>query len=70
VVTAAAGLGDAPPARRAADAAKMLEEAGRPNAILRRYRRNPPRLRNADGSWKTPQVEEALAGDFDLIVPV
>ncbi|MGE4245760.1 MAG: AAA family ATPase, partial [Parvibaculaceae bacterium] len=37
------------------------------NAILRRYREEPPLVRNADGRWRTGRLDLVLGGDFDLL---
>jgi ATP-dependent Clp protease ATP-binding subunit ClpC len=47
---------------------QAFEQAPRPNAVVRRYRRKPsPLVRNADGSWRSGRLDLVLRGDFDLL---
>jgi ATP-dependent Clp protease ATP-binding subunit ClpC len=37
-------------------------------SVVRRYRREPsPPVRDASRGWRTGNLEQVLAGDFDLI---
>jgi hypothetical protein len=47
--------------------ASALEGALRINTIVRRYRENPPLVRDAAAGWRTGRLELVLGGDFDLI---
>jgi ATP-dependent Clp protease ATP-binding subunit ClpC len=62
-------LGDVPQAKLAGALAKAFEEAGRPSAVVRRYRREPsPLVRSGDGSWRSGRLDAVLRGDFDLLM--
>jgi ATP-dependent Clp protease ATP-binding subunit ClpC len=60
-------LGDVPPAKTPRAIARALDAAKRPNAIVRRYREQPPLVRNADGKWRTGRLDLVLGGEFDLL---
>jgi ATP-dependent Clp protease ATP-binding subunit ClpC len=61
-------LGDPPPDRLRRVLAEALEQAGKPHAVVRRYRSAPsPLVRDMNGSWRTGRLDAVLAGNFDLI---
>ena len=60
-------LGDVPAAKERGVIVKALEEAPRPNAVVRRYREEPPLVRDAGGKWRTGRLDLVLGGEFDLL---
>jgi ATP-dependent Clp protease ATP-binding subunit ClpC len=60
-------LGDVPAAKENALIRDALEGAPTTNTIVRRYRENPPLVRDAAAGWRTGRLELVLGGDFDLI---
>jgi ATP-dependent Clp protease ATP-binding subunit ClpC len=64
---APAPLGDFPVAKESALILGALETAPRINTVVRRYRENPPLVRDASTGWRTGRLELVLGGDFDLI---
>jgi ATP-dependent Clp protease ATP-binding subunit ClpC len=44
-----------------------LDEAERPNTVVRRYREQPPLVRDASGKWRTGRLDLVLGGAFDLL---
>jgi ATP-dependent Clp protease ATP-binding subunit ClpC len=64
---APAPLGDFPAAKESALIRSALEAAPRINTVVRRYRENPPLVRDAAAGWRTGRLELVLGGDFDLI---
>jgi ATP-dependent Clp protease ATP-binding subunit ClpC len=60
-------LGDVPAAKESALIRAALETAPKTNTIVRRYRENPPLVRDAAAGWRTGRLELVLGGDFDLI---
>jgi ATP-dependent Clp protease ATP-binding subunit ClpC len=60
-------LGDVPPHKAPRLIARALDAAARSNTIVRRYRGEPPLVRNADGKWRTGRLDLVLGGDFDLL---
>ena len=60
-------LGDIPAAKESALIRNALEGALKINTIVRRYRENPPLVRDAAAGWRTGRLELVLGGDFDLI---
>jgi ATP-dependent Clp protease ATP-binding subunit ClpC len=60
-------LGDIPAAKESALISNALEGALKINTIVRRYRENPPLVRDAAAGWRTGRLELVLGGDFDLI---
>jgi ATP-dependent Clp protease ATP-binding subunit ClpC len=60
-------LGDVPAAKSRALVVKALAQAPRSSAVVRRYRGQPPLVRNADGRWRSGRLDLVLAGEFDLI---
>ncbi len=64
---AAVPLGDLPAAKERAAILKVLDEATRPNTVVRRYRETPPLVRDAGGKWRTGRLDLVLGGEFDLL---
>jgi ATP-dependent Clp protease ATP-binding subunit ClpC len=64
---AAVPLGDVPAAKEGRLIVKALDEAPRPNAVVRRYREQPPLVRDAGGKWRTGRLDLVLGGEFDLL---
>ena len=60
-------LGDVPAAKERKLVVKALDEAPRPNAVVRRYREQPPLVRDAGGKWRTGRLDLVLGGEFDLL---
>jgi ATP-dependent Clp protease ATP-binding subunit ClpC len=60
-------LGDVPAAKEQKLVAEALDEASRPNAVVRRYREEPPLVRDAAGKWRTGRLDLVLGGEFDLL---
>jgi ATP-dependent Clp protease ATP-binding subunit ClpC len=46
---------------------KAVEDAPRSNTVVRRYREQPPLVRDAGGKWRTGRIDLVLGGDFDLL---
>ena len=57
-----------PDASRLADAARLaLDSAPAANVVVRRYRSGPsPLVRDAARGYRTGNLEQILAGEFDL----
>jgi ATP-dependent Clp protease ATP-binding subunit ClpC len=64
---AAVPLGEIPAAKMPATVLKALDGAAPLSAVVRRYRGEPPLVRNADGKWRTGRLDLVLGGDFDLL---
>jgi ATP-dependent Clp protease ATP-binding subunit ClpC len=60
-------LGDIPAAKERKLIVKALEDAPRPNTVARRYREQPPLVRDAGGGWRTGRLDLVLGGEFDLL---
>jgi ATP-dependent Clp protease ATP-binding subunit ClpC len=60
-------LGDVPASKERALILKALAAAPKTNAVVRRYREEPPLVRDATGSWRTGRIDLVLGGDFDLL---
>lgn len=60
-------LGDLPAAKERKLIVKALEQAERTNAVVRRYREEPPLVRDAGGKWRTGRLDLVLGGEFDLL---
>ncbi|HEY6255809.1 MAG TPA: AAA family ATPase, partial [Xanthobacteraceae bacterium] len=61
-------LGDVPQALLPSALAKAFGQAGKPSAVVRRYRREPsPLVRSGDGRWRSGRLDAVLRGDFDLL---
>ena len=64
---AAVPLGDVPAAKERKRVVKALDEAPRVNTVVRRYREEPPLVRDAAGKWRSGRLDLVLGGDFDLL---
>jgi ATP-dependent Clp protease ATP-binding subunit ClpC len=60
-------LGDVPAAKERKLILDALEQTPRTNAVVRRYREEPPLVRDAAGKWRTGRFDLVLGGDFDLL---
>jgi ATP-dependent Clp protease ATP-binding subunit ClpC len=60
-------LGDVPAAKERKLVVRVLDEAPRPNTVVRRYREEPPLVRDAAGGWRTGRLDLVLGGEFDLL---
>jgi ATP-dependent Clp protease ATP-binding subunit ClpC len=60
-------LGGVPAAKEQKLVAEALDEAPRPNTVVRRYREEPPLVRDAAGKWRTGRLDLVLSGEFDLL---
>jgi ATP-dependent Clp protease ATP-binding subunit ClpC len=60
-------LGDVPAVKERKLIAAALDHAPRPNAVVRRYREQPPLVRDAAGKWRTGRLDLVLGGEFDLL---
>jgi ATP-dependent Clp protease ATP-binding subunit ClpC len=60
-------LGDVPAAKERKIIVTALEQAPRPNTVVRRYREEPPLVRDAGGKWRTGRLDLVLGGEFDLL---
>ena len=54
-------LGDVPAAKERKLIVEALEQAPRTNAVVRRYREQPPLVRDAAGKWRTGRLDLVLA---------
>jgi ATP-dependent Clp protease ATP-binding subunit ClpC len=64
---APAPLGDVPAAKERKLIVAALDQAPRPNAVVRRYREEPPLVRDSIGKWRTGRLDLVLDGEFDLL---
>jgi ATP-dependent Clp protease ATP-binding subunit ClpC len=64
---AAVPLGDVPAVKERKLIIKALDEAPRINTVVRRYREEPPLVRDATGKWRSGRLDLVLGGDFDLL---
>ena len=64
---AAVPLGDVPAAKERRLVIEVIDEAPRPNNVVRRYREEPPLVRDAAGQWRSGRLDLVLGGDFDLL---
>ena len=64
---AAVPLGDVPAAKERKLIVRALDEAPRVNAVVRRYREEPPLVRDAAGKWRSGRLDLVMGGDFDLL---
>jgi ATP-dependent Clp protease ATP-binding subunit ClpC len=64
---AAVPLGDVPAVKERKMIITALDEAPRPTAVVRRYREEPPLVRDGGGKWRTGRLDLVLGGDFDLL---
>ena len=60
-------LGDVPAIKERKLIIKALDEAPRINTVVRRYREEPPLVRDATGKWRSGRLDLVLGGDFDLL---
>jgi len=60
-------LGDVPVAKERRLAIEAVDEAPRPNNVVRRYREEPPLVRDAAGKWRSGRLDLVLGGEFDLL---
>jgi ATP-dependent Clp protease ATP-binding subunit ClpC len=60
-------LGDVPPDKDRRLIAAAFERAPRTAAVGRRYREEPPLVRDAAGKWRTGRLDLVLGGEFDLL---
>jgi hypothetical protein len=59
-------LGDVPAAKERKLVLQALDDAPRPNGVVRRYREEPPLVRDTGGQWRTGRIDLVLGGAFDL----
>lgn len=64
---AAVPLGDVPAAKERKLIVRALDEAPRINTVMRRYREEPPLVRDAAGKWRSGRLDLVMGGDFDLL---
>jgi ATP-dependent Clp protease ATP-binding subunit ClpC len=64
---AAVPLGDVPAAKERRLVSEAIDEAPRPNNVVRRYREEPPLVRDAAGQWRSGRLDLVLGGEFDLL---
>jgi ATP-dependent Clp protease ATP-binding subunit ClpC len=64
---AAVPLGDIPAAKERKTILKALDEAERTSTVVRRYREEPPLVRDGAGKWRTGRLDLVLGGEFDLL---
>jgi ATP-dependent Clp protease ATP-binding subunit ClpC len=67
VRTATLPLGEVPAAKESAVIARAIDQAPRLNAVVRRYREQPPLVRDSTGKWRTGRLDLVLGGEFDLL---
>jgi ATP-dependent Clp protease ATP-binding subunit ClpC len=60
-------LGDFADAKARHAVLAALTEAQRPNSVVRRYRAQPPLVRDAVGQWRSGRLDLVLGGEFDLL---
>jgi hypothetical protein len=60
-------LGDVPAAKERGIITRALDQAPRPNVVVRRYREDPPLVRDAAGKWRTGRFDLVLGSEFDLL---
>ncbi len=60
-------LGDVPAAKERKMIIAALDKAPRATTVVRRYREEPPLVRDAAGQWRTGRLDLVLGGDFDLL---
>jgi hypothetical protein len=46
---------------------EAVDEAPRPNNVVRSYREEPPLVRDAAGQWRSGRLDLVLGGAFDLL---
>src|SRR5262249_39735671 len=57
-------LSGVPPAKEAHIVLQVLEQAPRLTTVVRRYREDPPLVRDAAGQWRTGRLDLVLGGEF------
>jgi ATP-dependent Clp protease ATP-binding subunit ClpC len=62
-----APLGDVPALKERSLILKTLDAAPMINSVVRRYREEPPLVRDAAGHWRTGRLDLVLGGEFDLL---
>jgi ATP-dependent Clp protease ATP-binding subunit ClpC len=67
VCLATVPLGDLPSTKEHRLIVEAVDRAPRPSAVVRRYREEPPLVRDAAGKWRTGRLDLVLGGDFDLL---
>jgi ATP-dependent Clp protease ATP-binding subunit ClpC len=60
-------LADVPTAKERRLAIEAIDQAPRPNNVVRRYREEPPLVRDAAGQWRSGRLDLVLGGEFDLL---
>jgi ATP-dependent Clp protease ATP-binding subunit ClpC len=60
-------LGDVPAAKERRTVVAALDAAARPATVVRRYRGEPPLVRDGAGKWRSGRLDLVLGGDFDLL---
>jgi ATP-dependent Clp protease ATP-binding subunit ClpC len=60
-------LADVPTAKERRLAIEAIDHAPRPNNVVRRYREEPPLVRDAAGQWRSGRLDLVLGGEFDLL---
>ncbi len=63
-------LGDVPVAKERVLILKTLAAVPKTNVVVRRYREEPPLVRDGSGNWRTGRLDLVLGGDFDLLQAV
>ncbi len=64
---AAVPLGDVPASKERKLIVGALDQAPRVNTVVRRYREEPPLVRDAAGKWRSGRLDLVLGGEFDLL---
>lgn len=67
VRVAAVPLGDVPSSKERKLIVAALAQSLPANAVVRRYREEPPLVRDAAGKWRTGRLDLVLGGEFDLL---
>jgi ATP-dependent Clp protease ATP-binding subunit ClpC len=60
-------LGDFSAAKEHKLVVEALDQAPRASIVVRRYREQPPLVRDAAGKWRTGRLDLVLGGEFDLL---
>jgi ATP-dependent Clp protease ATP-binding subunit ClpC len=60
-------LGDVPASKTASAVVRELERTPRHASVVRRYREQPPLVRDGEGKWRTGRLDLVLGGEFDLL---
>jgi ATP-dependent Clp protease ATP-binding subunit ClpC len=60
-------LADLPAGKERKLIVEVLEKAPQVNTVIRRYREEPPLVRDAVGKWRTGRLDLVLGGEFDLL---